>query len=84
MVTPIKTHRYDLEFTEEVHWGLVKAAATVKMHQEDFAERILTVFVDVINEKNDEITKAFEAFLEAICKETEKENSTQEDTEVVF
>ena len=84
MVTPIKTHRYDLQLEEEVHWELVKAAATVKMHQEDFAERILAAFVDAINEKNDEITKEFNAFLEAICKETEKENSTQEDTVVVF
>lgn len=84
MVTPIKTHRYDLELSEDVHWELVKAAATVKMHQEDFAERILTAFVDAINEKDDEITKAFEAFLTAICKEAEKGNSTQEDIEVVF
>lgn len=84
MVTPIKTRRYDLELSEDVHWELVKAAATVKMHQEDYAERILAAFVDAINEKNDEITKAFSAFLEAICKEAEKENNTPEDIEVVF
>lgn len=34
-------HRYDLELDEDTHWAFVKLGAELKMHQEDYAEKIL-------------------------------------------
>lgn len=39
-------HRYDLELDEDTHWGLVKLAAEIRMHQEDYAEQVLKAHVE--------------------------------------
>ncbi len=44
-MTP-KNYRYDLDLHEDTHWGLVKLAADLRMHQEDYAEQILKAHVE--------------------------------------
>lgn len=39
-------HRYDLELNNDTHWGLVKLAAEIRMHQEDYAEQVLKAHVE--------------------------------------
>jgi len=34
-------YRYDIEVDEDTHWTLVKLAAELRMHQEDYAEQLL-------------------------------------------
>ena len=38
--------RYDLEVPEDTHWELVKLAADLKMHHEDYAQNILINHVE--------------------------------------
>ena len=38
--------RYDLDIPEDTHWALVKLAAELKMHHEDYAENILIGHVE--------------------------------------
>ena len=38
--------RYDLELPEDTHWELVKLAADLKMHHEDYAQNILIAHVE--------------------------------------
>lgn len=40
------TERYDLDIPEDTHWALVKLAAELKMHQEDYAENVLIGHVE--------------------------------------
>jgi hypothetical protein len=41
------THRhYDLELPEDTHWELVKLAADLKMHHEDYAQNVLIGHVE--------------------------------------
>lgn len=40
------TIRYDLEIPEDTHWELVRLAAGIKMHQEDYAQNILIGHVE--------------------------------------
>lgn len=35
------TERYHLDIPEDTHWALVKLAAELKMHYEDYAENVL-------------------------------------------
>jgi len=37
---------YDLELPEDTHWELVKLAADLKMHHEDYAQNILIAHVE--------------------------------------
>jgi hypothetical protein len=43
--------RYDLEVPEDIHWELVKLAADLKMHHEDYAQNIL---IDHVERKLDQ------------------------------
>lgn len=43
--------RYDLEVPEDVHWELVKLAADLKMHHEDYVQNIL---IDHVERKLDQ------------------------------
>jgi hypothetical protein len=43
---PISHLRYDLEIPEDTHWELVKLAADLKMHHEDYAQNILINHVE--------------------------------------
>ena len=38
--------RYDLEVPEDTHWELVKLAADLKMHHEDYAQNVLIGHVE--------------------------------------
>ena len=38
--------RYDLELPEDTHWELVKLAADLKMHYEDYAQNVLIGHVE--------------------------------------
>lgn len=38
--------RYDLEIPEDTHWELVKLAADLKMHYEDYAQNVLIGHVE--------------------------------------
>jgi len=38
--------RYDLEIPEDTHWELVKLAADLKMHHEDYAQNVLIGHVE--------------------------------------
>jgi hypothetical protein len=38
--------RYDLELPEDVHWELVKLAADLRMHHEDYAQNVLIGHVE--------------------------------------
>jgi hypothetical protein len=38
--------RYDLEIPEDTHWELVKLAAELKMHHEDYAINVLIGHVE--------------------------------------
>jgi len=38
--------RYDLELPEDTHWELVKLAADLKMHHEDYAQNVLINHVE--------------------------------------
>ena len=38
--------RYDLEIPEDTHWELVKLAAELKMHHEDYAQNVLIGHVE--------------------------------------
>jgi hypothetical protein len=38
--------RYDLELPEDTHWELVKLAADLKMHHEDYAQNVLIGHVE--------------------------------------
>ena len=38
--------RYDLELPEDTHWELVKLAADLRMHHEDYAQNILIAHVE--------------------------------------
>jgi len=38
--------RYDLEIPEDTHWELVKLAADLKMHHEDYAQNLLINHVE--------------------------------------
>jgi hypothetical protein len=38
--------RYDLEIPEDAHWELVKLAADLKMHHEDYAQNVLIGHVE--------------------------------------
>ena len=38
-------YRYDIYLDEDVHWALVALGARNKMHQEDYAEEVLTEYV---------------------------------------
>ena len=40
------TQRYDLDLPEETHWELVKLAAELKMHHEDYAQNVLIGHVE--------------------------------------
>mgnify|MGYP003348530486 CR=1 FL=1 len=42
----IGNKRYDLEVPEDTHWELVKLAADLKMHHEDYAQNILIGHVE--------------------------------------
>jgi len=43
----MKLHqRYDLELPEDTHWELVKLAADLKMHHEDYALNVLIGHVE--------------------------------------
>jgi len=46
--------RYDLEVPEDTHWELVKLAADLKMHYEDYAQNIL---IDHVERKLDQQVK---------------------------
>lgn len=39
-------YRYDLDLPEDTHWELVKLAAELKMHHEDYAQNILINHVE--------------------------------------
>lgn len=41
-----KTFRYDLEIPEDIHWHLVRLAADLKMHQEDYVEWLLSKHIE--------------------------------------
>jgi len=46
-LNPMKNYqRYDLELPEDTHWELVKLAADLKMHHEDYAQNILIAHVE--------------------------------------
>ena len=50
------THRrYDLELPEDTHWELVKLAADLKMHHEDYAQNVL---IGHVEQELDRKTKA--------------------------
>ena len=38
--------RYDLEIPDDTHWELVKLAADLKMHHEDYAQNVLIGYVE--------------------------------------
>jgi hypothetical protein len=38
--------RYDLEIPEDTHWELVKLAADLRMHHEDYAQNVLIGHVE--------------------------------------
>jgi hypothetical protein len=38
--------RYDLDLPEDTHWELVKLAAELKMHHEDYAQNVLIGHVE--------------------------------------
>jgi len=38
--------RYELDIPEDTHWELVKLAADLKMHQEDYAINVLISHVE--------------------------------------
>jgi hypothetical protein len=38
--------RYELELPEDIHWELVKLAADLRMHHEDYAQNILIGHVE--------------------------------------
>lgn len=38
--------RYDLEIPEDTHWELVKLAADLRMHHEDYAQNVLISHVE--------------------------------------
>ncbi len=43
----MNTHkRYDLDIPEDTHWELVKLAAELKMHPEDYAQNVLISHVE--------------------------------------
>jgi hypothetical protein len=45
--TRMTTHRrYDLELPDDTHWELVKLAADLKMHHEDYAQNVLIGHVE--------------------------------------
>jgi hypothetical protein len=45
-MTPIRYH-YDLEeLPEDIHWELVKLAADLRMHHEDYARNVLISHVE--------------------------------------
>ena len=44
--TIIGDKRYDLEIPEDTHWELVKLAADLKMHHEDYAINVLIGHVE--------------------------------------
>lgn len=47
LTNPIKNYiRYDLEIPEDTHWELVKLAADLKMHHEDYAQNMLVGYVE--------------------------------------
>jgi len=51
----MKLHqRYDLEIPEDTHWELVKLAADLRMHPEDYAINVLIGHIE--NELNQKIT----------------------------
>ena len=41
-----KRTRYDLDLPEDTHWELVKLAAELKMHHEDYAQNVLIGHVE--------------------------------------
>jgi hypothetical protein len=43
-MTSIK--RYDLDIPEDTHWELVKLAADLRMHPEDYAQNVLIAHVE--------------------------------------
>lgn len=44
---PMKNYiRYDLEVPEDTHWELVKMAADLKMHHEDYVQNMLVAHVE--------------------------------------
>lgn len=45
-MTQTPTQRYDLDIPEDTHWELVKLAAELKMHQEDYAQYVLIGHVE--------------------------------------
>ena len=44
--TSMGDKRYDLEIPEDTHWELVKLAADLKMHYEDYAINVLIGHVE--------------------------------------
>jgi hypothetical protein len=38
--------RYDLEIPEDTHWELIKLAADLRMHHEDYAQNVLIGHVE--------------------------------------
>jgi hypothetical protein len=43
---PTMPTRYDLDIPEDTHWELVKLAADLKMHHEDYAQHVLIGHVE--------------------------------------